>query len=159
MVFAFFVLAIEYALNEQYVRSALYFAITLNLKHIFLYSAPAFGLLYVRNQVLNQKNPGSKFKQFLVLAAQTTLVFTLSFGPVVFTTEDPAKNLKQIMSRLFPFQRGLVHDYMCPNVWCLYTAGLIAQHRVGRLYHALWLKDGQAAERFIQSDLGNYEFY
>ena len=146
MILAIFVLAIEYALKEQYVWSALFFAITLNIKHIFLYSAPAFGLLFVRNYVL--RGPGSQLKRFMTLATQTILVFLLSFGPVIYT--DPVNNLKQILSRLFPFQRGLVHDYMCPNVWCLYTAGLIAKKRVERLYHTLWLKDGQVFGRFIQ---------
>ena len=63
-------------------KSAAVFAVLINFKHIYLYSAPAFGLLYVRQLILSDKYPlPKKVQNFLQLAAQTVGITLLSFGP------------------------------------------------------------------------------
>jgi alpha-1,3-glucosyltransferase len=63
-------------------KSAAIYALVLNFKHIYLYSAPAFGLLYVRQLILNEKYKlPEKFKNFMQLALQTAGITLISFGP------------------------------------------------------------------------------
>ncbi|OEU08457.1 putative ALG6_ALG8 type glycosyltransferase, partial [Fragilariopsis cylindrus CCMP1102] len=67
----------------------------------------------------------------LALVTGTTLV--LPWIPFIMC-EDPKSQILQILKRLFPFQRGLVHDYWAGNIWALYTfANRVLIFAVGRL--------------------------
>jgi len=58
-----------------------------------------------------------QLKNFLSLANAVIAVFALSIGPFALMGQIP-----QLLSRLFPFTRGLNHAYWAPNVWALVTA-------------------------------------
>lgn len=47
-------------------------------------------------------------------------VCALSFGP--FLLAGGPSQIRQILARLFPFQRGLNHAYWAGNVWALVSA-------------------------------------
>jgi alpha-1,3-glucosyltransferase len=54
-------------------------------------------------------------KQFLAAGLAGLATILLLFSPFL-------AHLPDLWARLFPFQRGLVHDYMAPNFWALYMA-------------------------------------
>lgn len=116
--FGILLLSISFLLEERYVMCTFVFASLLNFKHIFIYMAPAFGIYLLKFYCLDpSKNP--LFALVKILVAGLT-PFALSFGPFW-------QHLPQVLSRLFPFKRGLTHAYWAPNFWALYnTADKVA---------------------------------
>ncbi|KAI1810915.1 glycosyltransferase family 57 protein [Poronia punctata] len=97
--------------------SGLLFAALLCMKHIYLYLAPAYFVFLLRTYCLSPKSIfriqlGNCFKLGLGIIG----VFAAAFGPFALKGQIP-----QILSRLFPFSRGLCHAYWAPNVWALYS--------------------------------------
>ncbi|KAI8897648.1 glycosyl transferase [Globomyces pollinis-pini] len=98
--------------NNQHIFGGILFAIVLNFKHIYLYQAPAY-FIYLLGSYCFVKD-GFSFFNFLKLGISVLLVFAISLGPFLF-------HIPQLLSRLFPFKRGLCHAYWAPNFWALYS--------------------------------------
>jgi len=60
---------------------------------------------------------GIIFSRLISLANIVIAVFVASIGPFFLMGQVP-----QLLSRLFPFKRGLNHAYWAPNAWALVTA-------------------------------------
>ncbi|XP_056386057.1 probable dolichyl pyrophosphate Glc1Man9GlcNAc2 alpha-1,3-glucosyltransferase [Hyla sarda] len=116
-------LSIARMFQKRHLESALLFAVLLNFKHIYLYIAPAYGIYLLRSYCFTTNNPDGSIRwrsfsllRFLALAIIVVFVFAISFGPFIYLGQSP-----QVLSRLFPFKRGLCHAYWAPNFWALYN--------------------------------------
>lgn len=97
--------------------SAILFASLLCLKHIYLYLAPAYFAYLLRVFCLSSRSIFRiQLSNCAVLAIGLSTVFGLAFGPFLYWGQ-----LDQLLSRLFPFSRGLCHAYWAPNVWAMYS--------------------------------------
>ncbi|XP_066444351.1 dolichyl pyrophosphate Glc1Man9GlcNAc2 alpha-1,3-glucosyltransferase [Eleutherodactylus coqui] len=117
-------LSIARMFQKRPLESALLFAVLLNFKHIYLYIAPAYGVYLLRSYCFTMINANGSVRwrsfsllRFLALAFIVLSVFAISFGPFIYLGQLP-----QVLSRLFPFKRGLCHAYWAPNFWALYNA-------------------------------------
>lgn len=115
------------ARTQRPLLCAFIFSSLLNLKHIFLYVAPAFTVFLFRGYMLPSTgiNVALFARRTFALGTATLLPFILSLGPIfaraTLANVCPIRAMQQIFARLFPFHRGLIHAYWAPNVWALYT--------------------------------------
>jgi len=118
--FGVLLLAITRVFQRRHVEAALFFASLLNLKHLFVCMAPAF-FVYLLKICFSQYDSRGRVVptsfsliKLFTIALPVVVTFSLSFGPFY-------RHLPQVLSRLFPFKRGLCHAYWAPNVWALYN--------------------------------------
>lgn len=97
--------------------SGLTFAVLLCFKHIYLYLAPAYIVYLLRMYCLSHKSIlRIRFGNCVKLITGLGLTLGAAFGPFLYLGQ-----IDQILSRLFPFSRGLCHAYWAPNVWAMYS--------------------------------------
>lgn len=115
---------------DRMLLCAALFSSLLNLKHIYLYVAPAWTVYLFRAYLFptlptSGKAWAAAFARTAQLGAATLAPFVLSIVPFALDAvhgEGAASVLSAMYARLFPFHRGLIHAYWAPNVWALYTA-------------------------------------
>lgn len=123
MLFGIMLLSVAKIMQDKWLVGAFWFTVLLNMKHIFAYVAPAYFIYLLRNYCFVRTTQGNQvrlnllsFSRTFKLAVIVLSVFTISFGPFIFYGQ-----LGQVLSRLFPFKRGLCHAYWAPNFWALYN--------------------------------------
>ncbi|XP_042649105.1 probable dolichyl pyrophosphate Glc1Man9GlcNAc2 alpha-1,3-glucosyltransferase isoform X2 [Tyto alba] len=122
--FGLMLLSVARLCQKRYLEGALLFAILLHFKHIYIYVAPAYGIYLLRSYCFTANNADGSLKwrsfsllHVALLGLIVCLVSALSLGPFIVLGQLP-----QVISRLFPFKRGLCHAYWAPNFWALYSA-------------------------------------
>lgn len=103
--------------KSSLLASGVLFAALLCLKHIYLYLAPAYFVYLLRAHCLGRRSIFDvRIVNCIKLGVGICAVAALAFGPFVYLGQIP-----QLLSRLFPFSRGLCHAYWAPNVWAMYS--------------------------------------
>ena len=111
-------------------KAALAFSILISTKHLFLTLAPAVFFIILRRHCFNPR--GFLPLRFLTVGTLTLGVIVPPFLPILFkTARPPSENAAKVLSRLFPFDRGLTHAYWAPNFWALYAFADRALLKVG----------------------------
>lgn len=126
ILFGVLLLSLGAMISEEYLKSALYFTVLLHTKHIFVYLAPVYFIYLLRSYCFGGASLSTALRRVIKLAAVVAGITALSFGPFY-------DHIPQVISRLFPFKRGLSHAYWAPNFWALYNvvdkAAAILVHR------------------------------
>lgn len=122
MLIGILLLTIDFCFRRQYLLAAATFSCLVCMKHLFVYLAPIFGVYLLRNYCTHGTDANGNFTfqffNFTHLTFIALAVLTLTFGP--FIVDSGMIQLTQILRRLFPFGRGLVHSFWAPNFWALY---------------------------------------
>ena len=103
-----------------HLAGAALYALLINLKHLYIPLGPLY-VCYLFSQYCWDKGSSKVLiRKFGLLAIVTASSLLIPWIPFLLWQDNPKEQLLQIVSRLFPFGRGLVHDYWAANVWALY---------------------------------------
>ena len=135
MLLGLLVLCFDAAAMNQGTFVAVLFSTLVLSKHLFLTLAPVFAAYLWRSYCTDfGRRVGHTFAltvatRFSVLVLIAVCALCLCFGPVLLYDNQGSwkqvlgelgRRAMQILGRLFPLGRGLVHSYWAPNVWSLY---------------------------------------
>uniref|UniRef100_A0A0N4Z1Y7 Alpha-1,3-glucosyltransferase n=1 Tax=Parastrongyloides trichosuri TaxID=131310 RepID=A0A0N4Z1Y7_PARTI len=127
-------LSINYVLNDNILKAAIISSVLINFKHIYLYYAPGYVAFYLFNYLLPLET--NIISRILLLGLSVGIPIILSFGPFLYA--GGIEGINQILSRLFPFQRGLTHAFWAPNFWALYNTIDLLLYHVRRIHHKIY---------------------
>ena len=105
--------------------SAITYSLLLTMKHLYLGLSLWYFAYLLRSYCFKPATmvnvPSFSWIRFHTLASVTLLSLSVPFLPMLLLSNEPIALLTQIFGRLFPFGRGLVHDYWAGNVWAIYV--------------------------------------
>jgi alpha-1,3-glucosyltransferase len=96
--------------------AAILYCLLISMKHLYVPLAPIYAAHLLRYYC--HVDGKFQFSRLVYLAVLTSTCLLLFFLPFMEKSQ-----LQQIIQRLFPFGRGLCHDYPAANIWSLYQVG------------------------------------
>ncbi|KAJ9188567.1 hypothetical protein P3X46_003914 [Hevea brasiliensis] len=108
-------LSISYLQEGRDLMGGFFFAILLCFKHLFAVAAPVYFVYLLRHYCWKGLLRG--FWQLISMGIVVMVVFAAAYGPFLYHGQ-----IQQVISRMFPFGRGLCHAYWAPNFWVFYIA-------------------------------------
>ncbi|KAL5560624.1 hypothetical protein UlMin_036835 [Ulmus minor] len=106
-------ISLSYLEEGKDLMGGLFFAVLLCFKHLFAVAAPVYFVYLLRHYCWAGLVKG--FGRLSMMGAVVVIVFAAAYGPFLFYGQ-----MQQVISRLFPFGRGLCHAYWAPNFWVFY---------------------------------------
>jgi len=157
--------------------TALAFSLLVCMKHLFVLFAPLVGIYLLMKVIASFMQERATtglttailhaFRDIVLILLPIVTILLTVFGPFVYISYKMhgvfTIQLEQLIKRLFPFGRGLIHAYWAPNCWALYcfldkTLSILLPRYYG--YQLSSLKESQAAAFSSTSGLvGEYHFY
>jgi alpha-1,3-glucosyltransferase len=145
MLLGLLILCFYFASTRQYLSLAVAFSSLVLMKHLFAPLALVFGVHLLNFYCCYDQEYGLKqsyleaVRRFMILIVIAALMLAAAFIPILLSALTYSKLsygevLAQIISRLFPFGRGLVHAYWAPNFWAIYC---ITDKVLSKLLHAI----------------------
>lgn len=107
------------------IGGAVFYALLLTMKHLYLVLAPWYTVYLFRRycHVPNKDTSAFSFPRFVILGMVTLATLLLPLVPIIVSSSHGLMDLLyQFHLRLFPFNRGLVHEYWAGNLWAFYAA-------------------------------------
>lgn len=84
MLFGILLLSIAYMCEEKFLKSAFFFAVLLNMKHIFVYVSPVYIMYLLKAYCWHSTSWTQILSKLIKLAVITLGVTALSFGPFIY---------------------------------------------------------------------------
>ncbi|KAJ8754704.1 hypothetical protein K2173_010795 [Erythroxylum novogranatense] len=106
-------LSISYLQEGRDLTGGFVFAVLLCFKHLFAVAAPVYFVYLLRHYCWKGLVKG--FGRLSAMGIVVVATFAAAYGPFLYHRQTQV-----LISRMFPFGRGLCHAYWAPNFWVFY---------------------------------------
>lgn len=116
LLLGFLLLSLSYLEEGRDLMGGFAFAVLLCFKHLFAVAAPVYFVYLLKHYCC--RGGGGVVRgagRVFIMGGAVAVAFVAAFGPFLYHGQ-----MKQVISRMFPFGRGLCHAYWAPNFWVFY---------------------------------------